>query len=307
MQNKVRRIILPIIFWISLWEIFALMIGNSFSICVGKYLPQIVNAGNNHSINLTSAYIGGCSIKKHAKILKKAETNPDFKPYLISIWDSKSLDKKVEFKGNVNQLLKENQYDIISIQQASHESFDYQTYQPFIQEVIDYIKKHNPKAEIVIQQTWAYRSDSERLKNWKLSQNEMKQKVCEAYQLLAKETGFRIIPVGEAVNLARQNKIYQFTPPTKEELEKFTYPNLPSSENDIVGKYFYSTKDDKKVLNTDSPHLNFKGEFLQACVWYGTLFNENPDEIKFKPKKLSETEAIILKKAAAEAVYKYNK
>ena len=236
-----------------------------------------------------------------------AETNPDFKPYLITTWDSKNLDKKIEFKGNVNQLLKENQYDIISIQQASHESFDYQTYQPFVQEVIDYIQKYNPKAEIVIQQTWAYRSDSERLKNWNVSQNEMHKKVCAAYQILADKTDFRIIPVGEAVNIARQNKIYQFTPPTQEELAKFTYPNRPSSASDVVGKFFYSKNKGKKILEADAHHLNFKGEYLQACVWFGTIFDENPTEIKFKPQKLSTEEATILKKAAAEAVNQYKK
>ena len=34
-----------------------LMIGNSFSICVGKNLPQIVRAGKKHQLELTSTYI----------------------------------------------------------------------------------------------------------------------------------------------------------------------------------------------------------------------------------------------------------
>ena len=56
-------------------ELKVLMIGNSFSICVGKYLPQVVNSGKKHHLILTSAYIGGCSLEKHCKNLLKAETN----------------------------------------------------------------------------------------------------------------------------------------------------------------------------------------------------------------------------------------
>ena len=74
-----------------------------------------------------------------------------------------------------------------------------------------------------------------------------------------------------------------------------------------VGKFFYSKNKGKKILEADAHHLNFKGEYLQACVWFGTLFDENPNEIKFKPEKLSAKETTILKEAAAKAVYQYKK
>ena len=54
-------------------EMKVLMIGNSFSICVGKNLPQIVKAGKKHQLVLTSAYIGGCSLETHAKNLKQIQ------------------------------------------------------------------------------------------------------------------------------------------------------------------------------------------------------------------------------------------
>jgi len=42
-----------------------LMIGNSFSICVGKNLPQIVSSFPDLELTLCSAYIGGCSLERH--------------------------------------------------------------------------------------------------------------------------------------------------------------------------------------------------------------------------------------------------
>ena len=114
-------------------ELKVLMIGNSFSVCVGKYLPAIVSAEKKHKLELTSAYIGGCALNKHYAKLQEAEKNPEVKPYKISVWNSAvnpaSKDARVTY-GNINNLLKNNQYDIITIQQASRYSFDPATYHP---------------------------------------------------------------------------------------------------------------------------------------------------------------------------------
>ena len=41
-----------------------LMIGNSFSICLLKHLPQVA-ADRGVELDLASLYIGGCSLKRH--------------------------------------------------------------------------------------------------------------------------------------------------------------------------------------------------------------------------------------------------
>ena len=75
-------------------ELKVLMIGNSFSQCLGVYLPQLVNAEQKHQLLLTSAYIGGCSLKKHYNHLLKAEKDPKFNPYKTTIWNSANGQKK---------------------------------------------------------------------------------------------------------------------------------------------------------------------------------------------------------------------
>src|SRR5574344_2429429 len=45
-----------------------LMIGNSFSVCVLKQMPQIA-ADLGRKLDLCSLYIGGCSLERHAKNL----------------------------------------------------------------------------------------------------------------------------------------------------------------------------------------------------------------------------------------------
>ena len=285
-------------------DLKVLMIGNSFSICVGRNLPQLVAHEKKHNIELTSAYIGGCTLKTHAANLKIAEKDPKVSMYRINTWNSKDLRKRGTRKGNVNELLKNNRYDIITVQQGSYESWDYKFYQPYADEIIAYIKKYNPQAEIVIQQTWAYRSDNARLAAWKMTRDEMSEKVINAYNEFAGKTGFRIIPVGEAIANARKTPQYKFTALSKKALAAFVCPDLPPLAHDPVGKYSWQKDSRGMSMKIDSIHLNEHGEYLQACVWYAFLFGEDAEKITYEPNLASST-CKILCKSAAEAIKKY--
>ena len=289
-------------------ELKVLMIGNSFSICVGNNLPQIVKSVPGHKLELTSAFIGGCPLDKHSKNLEKAEKDPNFKPYSITVWTSDPPKRIKSVKGNVNELLKNNQYDVITIQQASRKSWDYQTYQPFADEVIAYIRKYQPKAEIVIQQTWAYRMNNPVLKpnpkaRWDFDQTGMYERIRESYGKLAEKYKFRVIPVGDAVQKYRKYTPVKFQPTT----EKFEYPNLPSNAGDVVGSAVWKKdpKTGKNTLRIDNNHLNANGHYLQACVWFAFLYGEPVRKIAYVPKTISAEEAALMKKCAQEALDEY--
>jgi len=290
-------------------ELKVLMIGNSFSQCVGKYLPQIVNSVPGHKLELTGAFIGGCPLERHANNLKQAEENPEFKPYSIAFWNSDPGAKKVKtVKGNVNDLLKNHRYDIITIQQHSGRSWNYQTYQPFADELVAYIRKYQPQAEIVIQQTWAYRCDAPLLQpnpqaKWEFDQNGMFERLRDAYRQLAEKYRFRVIPTGSAVQKFRQRTPVKFQPSG----ENFEYPNLPSSEGDVVGRAFWKEdpKTGQKRLHYDRHHLNPNGQYLQACLWFAFLYGEKVDKIAFVPADMDKTLADLLRKCAQEALDEY--
>ncbi len=285
-------------------DLKVLMIGNSFSICVGRNLPKLVAHEKKHNIDITSAYIGGCPLSLHAKNLRKAEADPSFKPYIINTWNSKDLQKGDNRKGNVNELLKNNKYDVITIQQGSSTSWDYKFYQPYADELIAYIRKYNPQAEIVIQQTWAYRADDSRLKKWKLTQKEMSEKVIKAYNEFAKAVKLRIIPVGRAVELTRKNPVYQYKVLSEKELAQFVRPNVPSNSADVVGKHLWQKTKSGVKLIADASHLNEQGEYLQACVWYSFLFGEDAEKITYEAK-LNSSNCKILRATAAQAIKEY--
>ena len=280
-----------------------LMIGNSFSICVGKNLPQIVNAGKKHQLTLTSAYIGGCSLETHADHLRSNEKDISFSPYLISEWDSLDAGIEKQREGNVLELLKNNRYDVISIQQASHLSWDYSSYQPYAGKIISCIRKFNPDAKIIIQQTWSYRNDSPRFAEWGFDADEMFKRARAAYHSFAADQNFEIIPTGDAVDIYRKRSKRVFKKLSENELAEYRYPDLPPMADDIVGIFYWSKQEDGSMkLAADTIHLNYRGEYLQACVWYGKLFNEDPEDIIWEHPQISSEECRAMRSAAKAAL-----
>lgn len=292
-------------------DLKVLMIGNSFSICVGRYLPRIVSCQKKHRLLLTSTYIGGCSLEKHAGNLVAADNDKDFKPYTIDIWDSSDLRCHKHFAGNVNELLQQNKYDIVTVQQASLFSVDYNYYQPYADQIIEYIRKYNPDAKIYIQQTWAYRADSIFFNMdfpvAGLNPDTMHTKLTAAYKKFAEATGFPLIPVGQAVSYARENALYKYNVLSSDELAAYRYPDFPPFSGDVVGFHRWQKVDNVLTLTADSNHLNCRGEYLQACVWYGTLFDEDANMINFAAKDFPEEDAGFLRDCAARAVAEYKR
>ena len=92
-------------------ELKVLMIGNSFSDSVGVYLPKIVKASGNQ-LEMTGTFIGSCSLEQHSNNLAKAEKDPSYRPYRITVWNSADPGKRQVRKGNVNELLEKNRYAV---------------------------------------------------------------------------------------------------------------------------------------------------------------------------------------------------
>ncbi len=289
-----------------------LMIGNSFSICVCKNLPQIVENFPGCSLRLTSLYIGGCSLERHWNNVTETMGNPEAAQYGVRTHGYECAQESGYV--SVNRMLERRDWDIVTIQQASHESWDYGRYQPYADLLINFIKEVSPLSEIVIQQTWAYRSDDPRIRTedpnslteggtWGFSQLGMYNRLTDAYLTLAEKTGFRIIPTGLAVQISRRDSIQRFTPYPQDSLSKYSWPDLPPQSGDVVGNLFWNKdrESGEMVIGRDSIHLNARGEYLQACVWFAKLFGEDPEQITYVPDNVGKTDAAFLRKCAAEA------
>lgn len=127
-----------------------LAIGNSFSQDATHYLNQIAKEDCVET-KVVNLYIGGCSLERHWSNVQSGAED-----YLYEL-NGKSTEKYI----SIQEALKEERWDYIVTQQASHDSGWTDTYEPFLENLTRYIRKQAPWAEILLQETWAYEIDSQ--------------------------------------------------------------------------------------------------------------------------------------------------
>ena len=294
--------VLSCIAGVSAKELKVLMIGNSFSNSVKLYLPKVTESAKKHKLILGSASIGGCALMKHCNNIDKEQKDPNFKSYTFTFTGEKTR------KSSVTEAIKYRKWDIVTIQQVSHQSFKKEMTREYAAKLIAYIRKLAPQAEIVIHQTWAYRQDNPKFHNKKapLTQEQMYNGLVENYNELAKTHKLRIIPVGTAVQLYRKALPVKEVKYTEAQLKALKRTDkLPDlTGGDPVGKLTWLKKSDKHVYN-DRAHLSQEGAFLQACVWYMFLFDEPASGIRMNFKN-AKNQPLMLK-CAEEALKQYKK
>ena len=110
------------------------------------------------------------------------------------------------FYVSIKEALLSRPWDVITLQQASHFSAFYETYQPYLTELAAYVRKLCPKAKIVIHQTWAYENGCPR--SFEITDGKgaefMLDGLRHAYRRAKAEIGAEgIIPSGELMELLR--------------------------------------------------------------------------------------------------------
>ncbi|RBP44342.1 uncharacterized protein DUF4886 [Roseimicrobium gellanilyticum] len=274
-----------------------LTIGNSFSANATRYLGDLVQAGG-HTLVHRFLVIGGASMQVHWDKAMLHEKNPQ---------DAKGL---YTFKQGLPAAIASNKWDYVTIQQASIKSHDLSTYQPYANQLRDYVKKHAPQSTLLVHETWAYRKDDPRFSvkapkpGEPRTQKEMYEMLQNAYRTIAKELGASIIPSGDALYLADTDAKWGFTGVDAAfDPKKAKNPALPAQTHSLhVGWSWRKGKDGKTTLGMDGHHANMAGEYLGACVFYEVLFGESAVGNSFVPKGLDAEYAKFLQETAHKAV-----
>ena len=283
-----------------------LMIGNSFSESVMAQAPAIARS-MGLELRLCSAYIGGCPLQRHVENVAETEAGFTNRQYIV--------DSNFGQKGRADliMLLRQELWDIVTIQQASPESPFADTYEPYAGKLIGAIRKYAPQAEIRVQQTWSYAKTAKTVWSaadgrgiWvhagitnRWTQADMFQSIAGCCENLAKRHGFAVIPTGSAVETYRRLRNCAFIPPTEVELASYGSDAEIPKTDDAVGAIRFG-KNGK--LRVDFKHLNERGEYLQGLVWVGHLFGVDPQKCLYCPACVDETDADLMRRAAHEAL-----
>lgn len=163
-----------------------LSIGNSFSQDSTALLQLLTD-----KITVRNLYIGGCSLDMHA-----ANIENDAAKYELQENGEKMQNALVSIK----EALTSDKWDYITVQQVSGRSGVYESFYPYLGELLDYVRKYSD-AEIVLHETWSYEIGSGHpdFAIYNSDREQMAQAIKETYEKVSAKENLRIIRVGEAV------------------------------------------------------------------------------------------------------------
>ena len=218
-----------------------LAIGNSFSNDTTHFLEDIARAEGFETVLIGNLYIGGCTLQTHA--LNADGNLPAYKFYMnydgewVTIQDC-----------TLEYALRNQDWDIITMQQGSTWSGKPETFEPHLTKLIEYVNKYktNPNARLAWNMTWAYQSDFEKdmFAQYGRNQDVMYYAIITTVQdtvMAHKEISY-IMPCGTAIQNARTS---------------------------YVGD----------TLTRDGYHMSDLGRVITSYTWLATFLNEPLKEI----------------------------
>lgn len=243
-----------------------LAIGNSFSEdAIENYLYDLARSSNKKMV-IGNLYIAGASLELHVNNATADKANYSYRK--TNLDGTKSSTKNI----SISQAIKDEEWDYISLQQASPTSGKYDIIMNSLPTLVSYVNGVKaPKTKLVYHQTWAYQQDSDHkgFANYNRSQKTMYEAIINATKHIKKSKTFAfIVPSGTAVQNARTSSIG----------DKYT---------------------------RDGYHLQLDyGRFTAACTWYEMLFGKDVRNTSYKPEKVTDLQSKIAKEAAHKAVKK---
>lgn len=250
-------------------EMKVLCIGNSFSIDAVE--NNLVELAAERGIDLTvgNLYIGGCSLERHALNMRGDSAVYSYR-LMRQDKAQQMFTREVMDSVSILWALASDEWDVVTMQQASHYSGQWFTYEPWLSELIDSVRLHiQDKTKIYWYMTWAYQQDAKHpafVPNYNGSQAYMYDEIlgCNR-QVLANHPFDGFIPGGIAVQQARATKL---------------------------GDTFCR----------DGYHLSYTcGRYLMACLWLEVLTGQSAVGCTFMPEGMTAEERRIVQQVAHRA------
>lgn len=131
-----------------------LSIGNSFSQDAQRYVHELAKL-EGVEIQTQNLFIGGCSLERHYQNMKGD----------LAEYDLERNGRATTEKTSIRTALESDEWDIVTVQQVSSLSWNFESYLPYIVELVEYVRTLCPKAKVYIHETWPYENGSQLLQN----------------------------------------------------------------------------------------------------------------------------------------------
>lgn len=235
-----------------------LAIGNSFSEdAIENNLWELLDAAGIPAV-VANLYIGGCTLERHYNNI--VADAPEYR--YRKVVDGKTAER---WGVRISDALREEQWTHVSLQQASGVSGFYATYDPYLTELIKYVKGFC-SPQFIFHQTWAYSKDSDHgaFPMYGKDQMNMYNFIMNAVREALKDHPeiSIVVPSGTAIQNARTS---------------------------FLGD----------SMNRDGFHLDFSyGRYTAACTWFAALTGLRASDNSWKPEKVDLETARVCRKAA---------
>ena len=278
-----------------------LTIGNSFSGNATEHMLRLMGGNESVKIKIGRADLGGCSLEKHWNLVEQCDFLPDVKPYEFHFLGGETTPM------SLREILTSNDWNYVTLQQVSHQSWRPETYVPYIDKLHALVKELAPQARVLLHQTWAYRvDDDDYFSENGINQREMRDRIKNAYDELSKRLDCPILPSGAAIAKARAE--LQFERDSKYDFDNPKPLELPNQKRSLSVGHFWrtgNTPSGKAELAFDPRHLNHKGAYIANAVWYEMLTGSKIADNSYQPERVSKKELELFKQVAHETVAEY--
>ena len=240
-----------------------LVISNSFGTDANRYFYGVCRAGGE-SVKVVTLYIGGCSLYRHYRNMLSEKD-----AYTLHV---NGMD--TGFLVSLKEALLADEWDIVTIQQSSPLSGKYETYSPYLKEIMAYVRKHAPAAKQYIHAIWGWSDEAvmDKKRSCYNTSAEMFAAADAAYKQAARD----IAADGYIPSGALMQKLYK-----------------------TIGDAAYR----------DGHHASYGvGRYALALVWYMTIFGKDIDGLVYRDfdEPVTEEQLIAAEKCAREAVSENN-
>ena len=234
-----------------------LCIGNSFSEDATRYLHQI----SDGELYVRNLYIGGCSLERHWNNIVSGASEYE--------WQKNGRMLKMT---SINEAITKKKWDFVTVQQVSQDSGMIDTYEPYLTNILNFIKENCPNAKIAFHRTWAYDDNSTHggFVNYGNNRKKMIEEIIKVTDFYAKKHSLEVIPNGEAIEMARDLAEFQ----------------------------------GERNINRDGYHLSLDyGRYLAGLVMYGFFTKCDPTSVTYEPEKTDPEINKKLKQIAKNLTY----
>lgn len=182
-----------------------LTIGNSFSDDSMEYVAEIALAAGVKEVKLGNLFVASCSLTMHANNARSDAAAYEYRINSGAGWST-------TYGYKMSDAIKSENWDYISLQQASGSSGLPSTYGASLNYMIDYVKKNAESgSKLVWNMTWAYQQNSahEDFSRYNRDQITMYNAIVEAVQdkVETRSEFSLVIPTGTAIQNARTSYV----------------------------------------------------------------------------------------------------